>query len=129
MRKNIYIFVVLLIVMMVTSCTSKKSVLQEATGASSKQTKYIEKRLEEDKISYSTVVISSNSVLDGMDTDWHAFDLVDEDGTTHILILRKSDNDFTAVLDSNGRNIDGLIDSGLIPALFENGEYKFQNDK
>jgi hypothetical protein len=64
-----------------------------------------------------------------MDTDdWQAYDLFAEDGTTYVLILRKSDNDFSAVLDNEGRLISGLISNALIPALFEDGSYKFNED-
>ncbi len=125
MRKNIYLFAVMSMVFTFSSCTYEKSALQEATGASSKQTKYLENKLEQINITYETVAVSSNPIVDGMDINWLAYDLIANDGTSHVLILRKSDNDFTAVLDSDGRNLDGVIDNGVTPALFKNGEYIF----
>jgi hypothetical protein len=50
---------------------------------------------------------------------------VTEDGFSYVLILGKSDNDFTAVLDNKGRLISGNIDRSVTPALYINGEYKF----
>lgn len=119
MRRNIILVVMLLTALMLASCTSEKSELQQATGASRKQTKHIEHRLAALDITYTAVSVSSNPIIDGMDLNWHAFDLIAEDDITHVLILKKTNNAFTAVLDSEGRVIEGLIDNGITPALFE----------
>ena len=99
--------------------------LQEATGSTGKKLEYIEELLDKYNVAYKTVVPSSNPIIDGMDTNWVAYDLIDESGDSYVLILRKSDQDFTAILNSNGLLLEGMIDSGVTPALFINGNYKY----
>jgi beta-lactamase regulating signal transducer with metallopeptidase domain len=103
-----------------------QSQLQKITGATQEQAKQIELRLADCGVSYQTLAYSSNPITAGMHTDWQAYDLLTEDGSSYVLILRKSDNDFTAVLDNDGRLISGMIDNGVTPALYSNGEYKFK---
>ncbi|MGE4484109.1 MAG: M56 family metallopeptidase [Oscillospiraceae bacterium] len=102
-----------------------QSQLQKITGATNEQAEQLELRLAECGVSYQTIAYSVNPITEGMGTDWQAYDLVTEDGFSYVLILRKSDNDFTAVLDNKGRIISGNIDSAVTPALYINGEYKF----
>jgi len=105
-----------------------QSQLQKITGATDEQAEQIESQLTDCGVSYQTITYSTNPITEGMDTDWQAYDLSTEDGASYVLILRKSDNDFTAVLDSEGRLISGLIDNGVTPALYINGEYKFADE-
>lgn len=99
--------------------------LQKITGATDEQAEQIKTQLAECGVSYQTIDYSVNPITEGMGIDWQAYDLVTEDGFSYVLVLRKSDNDFTAVLDNKGRLISGEIDSGVTPALYINGEYKF----
>jgi len=80
--------------------------------------KSIEKILARNNITYETVAISTNPLMAGMDEHWQAYDLTDENGKVYILILRKEDFDFTAVLENDGTLIEGLIDNGVTPLLF-----------
>lgn len=106
------------------SPTERAKLLQKVTGATNKQMGIIEYWItEEGHITYERVSVSNNPALEGMDTNWKAFDLTDGNGNTYMLILRKLDNDFTALLDSKGRLICGSIDNGVTPALFEDGKY------
>jgi len=105
-----------------------QSQLQKITGATDEQAEHIESHLAECGVSYQTIAYSVNPIAEGMDTDWQAYDLVTEDGSSYVLILRKSDNDFTAILDSEGRLISGLIDNGVLPALYEDGVYRFAKE-
>jgi len=102
-----------------------QSQLQKITGATHEQAERVEFYLAECGISYQTIANSINPITEGMDTDWQAYDLLTEDGFSYVLILRKSDNDFTAILDHEGRLISGIIDNRVTPALYINGEYKF----
>ena len=102
-----------------------QSLLQEITGATHEQAKQIESHLAEYGVSYQAIAHSINPITVGMDTDWQAYDLFTENGSAYVLILRKSDNDFTAVLDDEGRLISGLIDNVVTPALFIDGKNKF----
>ena len=113
--KKIIIFIVFAILIL-SSC-AKKTPLQEFTGMKTEQATFIENILAEHNITYTKVAISSNPITNGMDEHWQAYDLIDEDNSSHVLILRKEDYDFTAVLDNEGRIIYGLIDNGIIPAL------------
>jgi len=111
-----------------------ENVLQKATGLTDELSKHIEEVLQYHNITYTSINASSNPIIAGMDTHWQAFDLVCADGETYVLILRKSidgkyHDDYTALLDSDGRMLDGIIDNWLIPALFENGVYIFGEHK
>lgn len=109
------------------ACAPAISPLQSAAGTMPKQTRHIERRLARKSIVCTAVTVSSNAVVKGMDTYHQAYDLMAKDGATYILILRKSDGDFTAVLDHDGRLIDGIIDNSVTPALFPDDCYKFEN--
>jgi len=98
-----------------------QSLLQEITGATHEQAEQIESHLAECEVSYQTIANSINPITEDMDTNWQAYDLVTENGSSYVLILRKSDNEFDAVLDNEGRLISGFIDSGVTPALFIDG--------
>jgi len=76
-----------------------------------------------------TVAISRNPVVDGMAAPWIAYDLTDELDTSFVLILRRLDYDFTSILESNGRQIEGVIDSSITPALYIDGDYIFDVSK
>ena len=99
--------------------------LAAITGATEKQLEYIEDVLARHDIFYKTVAISNNPIVDGMDNHWAAYDLYSDDGAYYVCILRKSDCDFTAILDCDGRLLEGMIDSGVTPALYINGDYVF----
>lgn len=110
------------ILMFVILIANKKTALQVATNATVKQSKTIEKILKQENIGYSSemlISLSENSILDGMDQNWEAYDLINKDGSNFLLILRKADKDFTALLDSENNLLCGLIDNGVLPKLFE----------
>ena len=96
-------------------------ILQETIDSTNEQTKDIERFLALHNISYKAVDVSNNPIAYGMDPHWQAYDLID-DNETYVLILRE-DNDFTAVLYSDGRLIEGMIDNGITPALFNKRGY------
>lgn len=50
--------------------------------------------------------------------------LINKDGNKYLLILRKSDKDFTAVLDNENKLLSGIIDNGILPKLFTNMKEK-----
>lgn len=102
------------------------SMLQKATGDSSRQAQVIAKHLAESNITYSSISISNNPIVDGIHIGWKAYDLFTDDGTSYVLILRKSDNDFTSVLDSDGLVISGMVDNVVTPALYVDGKYIFE---
>lgn len=102
-----------------------QSPLQVLTGATEEQAELIELHLAECGVSYETIANSVNPITEGMNTNWRAYDLFAEDGSSYVLILGKPDNDFTAVLDYEGGLISGIIDNVITPALYINGEYKF----
>lgn len=124
------IFVVVLSVGFAVNRTGDaQSQLQKITGATDEQAERVAYHLAECGVSYQTIAYSINPITEGMDTDWQAYDLLTEDGSSYVLILRKSDNDFTAVLDNEGRLISGIIDNGVTPALYITGEYKFADER
>lgn len=102
-----------------------QSQLQKMTGATSGQAEQIERLLDMNGVSYQTIADSVNPITAGMDTNYQAYDLFAEDGSSYVLILRTSDHDFTAVLDDEGNIIWGLIDNDITPALFTIGGWKF----
>jgi len=107
---------------------------QELTGAETHELELIHWNLVYGaKIAgYEDVSVSNNQfITPGMDQNWAAYDLTDSDGKTYVVILRKPvlfegtsyGYDFTAVLDSDGRLLCGMIDSGIVPALYQDNEY------
>jgi len=127
MKECIGLIGVILTLLILVSCNSKTA-LQEVTGATNRQGKVIENWLSDANVTYEKVSISTNPLIEGMDENFTAYDLMSSDGITYVLILRKSDNDFTAVLDSEGKLLGGLVDNVVTPALFDNG-YIYSNSK
>lgn len=114
------ITLMIVIILMFSSC-STKSEFQKVINATSKQSESIENILEQLDINYSadTVInISNHDIVDGMDKAWEAYDLTNKDGSKYLLILRKSDKDFTAVLDSENKLLSGIVDNGILPKFF-----------
>lgn len=114
---------ILVLVMVATiainlSACSTNSVLKEATGSTNTQAKTIESMLADIDIVSKSLEPSINPLTHNMDDGWKAYDLISEDGNTYLLILRKEDNDFTAVLDSEGKLLSGLISNAVLPAYF-----------
>ena len=119
LKKFILILLVLLFaiqMLMLVSC-AQKSILQTVTGASGKELKAIEKLLDVHDIHGVSIEPSENPVTEGMRDDWEAFDLNDEDGSTYLLFLRKSDTSFEALLNDKNELVEGLVDSKSLPAL------------
>lgn len=54
-----------------------------------------------------------------MDENWKAYDIMSKDGSKYLLILRKSDKDFTAILDADNNMIYGIVDNGVLPKYFD----------
>lgn len=108
----------------VNSTGDAQSQLQKITDATQEQTAQIELHLAACGVSYQKVVNSSNSITEGMDTNWQTYDLFSVDSSSSVFILRKSDNAFTAVLDHEDRLISGMIDNRATSALYANGAYK-----
>ena len=103
-----------------TNATSvSKNSLQEIMNTTKKQSDFIEGILSGYGISYYEVRVSTSSIVTGMDADWNAYDLIGSNGDSHILIVRDSDNDLTAILTSDGGLIFGLIDNCVLPMLFD----------
>lgn len=103
--------------------------LQNATGAKDRDIELIHWYLAygANITSYDKVCISNNPIITtGMHTDWVAFDLYSNDSDTFVLILKKPiicdsheyGYDFTAVLDTEGRLLAGMIDDTITPMLF-----------
>ena len=122
MKKLILILFVLLFavqMLMLVSC-AQKSVLQTVTGASGKELKAIEEHLNDHDIHYIAIEPSENPITEGMDNEyWEAFDISDEDGSSYLLFLRKSDKSFEALLNDKNEVIDGLVDNASLPQFPE----------
>ena len=122
MKKFIGSITLMTIITFMFSSCSTKSEFQKEINATSKQSKSIENILEQLDINYNSDTVvntSNNDIVDGMDKAWEAYDLTNKDGSTYLLILRKSDKDFTAVLDSENKILSGIIDNGILPNFFD----------
>nr|WP_308545324.1 hypothetical protein [uncultured Lachnoclostridium sp.] len=122
MLKFIGTITLMTLIVFMSSSYSTKTELQKEINSTSKQSKSIENILEHLDINYNsdTVVnISNNDIVDGMDNAWEAYDLTNKDGSKYLLILRKSDKDFTAVLDNENKILFGIIDNGILPKFFD----------
>ena len=108
----------LLILALLIYFNSGKTEFMRVTGATTKQQCLIEYYLNLHYIKYDYITISNNPLTYGMDSNWIAYDLTNNDFTsTYLLILHKNDLAFTAVLYSDGTLIEGFTDS-ILPALF-----------
>ncbi|WP_029501297.1 hypothetical protein [Lachnoclostridium phytofermentans] len=122
MLKFIGTITLMTLIVFMSSSYSTKTELQKEINSTSKQSKSIENILEHLDINYNsdTVVnISNNDIVDGMDKAWEAYDLTNKDGSKYLLILRKSDKDFTAFLDNENKILFGIIDNGILPKFFD----------
>lgn len=122
MLKFIGTITLMTLIIFMSSSYSTKTELQKEINSTSKQSKSIENILEHLDINYNsdTVVnISNNDIVDGMEKAWEAYDLTNKDGSKYLLILRKSDKDFTAVLDNENKILFGIIDNGILPKFFD----------
>lgn len=118
MKKRILLstFIALLTLSLVGCNTN--SVLRETTGATYLQSRKIASWLSAADIECESMKDSGNPLIEGMDAHYKAFDIIGKDGNTYLLILRKDDNDFTAVLNSDGELLHGMIDDCVLPVYF-----------
>lgn len=107
------------IVFLTSTTAIADSRLKEAINAKDEQLHVIENELAKAGIVIDTIDSSSNPFIEGMDKGWEAYDIIGKDGSGYLLILRESDNDFTAILDGNNNLIGGMVDSGVLPKYFE----------
>ena len=100
-----------------------QNTLYSSDAKSSENLNFVDNMLINNEIHCVKIVTSTQSIMEGLGADWQAFDLTDTNGNLYILILRKSDNDFTAILDSNGKILGGMMDNTVAPKLFQYGKY------
>lgn len=130
MLKKITIYLIISSMLLLASCQSSKIELQEVTGISNRISNFIEEILEHHNITYETVRASTNLYTKGLSKGWRAFDLVGEDGGYYTVLLDILPlgvySDFSALLNSDGWLIEGMINPQMIPAVFENEDrYKY----
>ncbi len=119
----------LMIIMMCASCASEKTKLQEVTGANAEVAEYVDDVLIEKNIEYEMVEVSENPITEGMDENWQAYDLITEDDTTYVLVLTKLGDNYAALLDGRGELLDGMVDNGVTPALFDEEGYLYSEER
>ena len=95
------------------------SLLQQVTGATANQSKIVDEFIVAASVEYDKITVSMNPLTEGMDENWEAYDLTSEEGNTYLLIVRKSDKDFTALIDSDNKLLAGIIDNGILPKMYE----------
>ena len=94
------------------------TILQKALNAPEEKIRYIDHILVEHSIECVEINISENPIIKGMDTNWIAYDIITENNGTYILIVRKEDKDFTALIDYNNRQLTGTLDTGVLPETY-----------
>lgn len=117
MKKIVLSIIIALLMLSLIGCNTN-SVLRETTGTTYLQSKTIVDWLGAVDIECESIADSCNPLTEGMDIYHKAYDLIGKDGSTYLLILRKEDNDFTAVLNSDGELLYGLVDNAVLPAYF-----------
>ena len=95
------------------------NLLREVTKATAAQSRDIKNILMEVGIDIDSIDVSSSAIIEGMDENWKAYDIMSKDGSKYLLILRKSDKDFTAILDADNNLIYGIVDNGVLPKYFD----------
>ena len=85
---------------------------------------YAVNKLSELSIECASINISNNTIIEGMDAiNYKAFDLIDIYGNNYLFILRKNDNEFIVLLNSNNKLIEGILDNSLLPQYFSDFIY------
>jgi hypothetical protein len=126
MKKKIllvYGVLILTIIVLAFLTFGPKTVIQKATGATAAQGAKIKAELEKLNLKCVKLSKSTSPFVEGMDPNWHAFDMIGNDNKKYILVLQRSNNSLTAVLDEKGSILAGLIDNGIAPGLFKNRGY------
>lgn len=125
MKKVICASSLIILLVVFSSCNSSKTILQTGISANAKQSQFIESTLLE-QLSIECASIKSadmgNPILEDLDENWEAYDLISKDDLKYILILRKSDKDLACVLNDKNELVFGLAEGSVIPKYFEFNE-------
>ena len=142
-KKNILLVMGFLFVL--SSCSNINTILQE-TGHVEVQAAFFEERIELDNTEYTeisehnepldfnvyswrtileaynienySIIESKSPLVVGMPEEWVAYDIYCIRGNVYLLILRKSDEDFVALINSDNILMEGIIDGGMLPKAF-----------
>ncbi|MDD6045894.1 MAG: M56 family metallopeptidase [bacterium] len=96
-----------------------EALLKEGTGAQGKYLDYLKTLFADLEIDIRTISESDNSIVEEMDDEhYEAFDVHDKDGREYLLLLRKEDKSFEALLDDANNVLYGLVDNGMLPKYF-----------
>lgn len=98
-KKVSVIFLSAVVCLSLAAC-GKKSAIQEATGASTKQAQAIETAIADAGIRYETIHKTTKKDSNGIYNP-NAYDLLDKDGNEYFLILDSKSN-LLLILDNNG---------------------------
>lgn len=93
-------------------------VLQQTLDTTEEKIEYIDNILKMFDIQCVELKVSENPIVKGMDTNWIAYDIITEKGNQYVLIVRKHDKDFTALIDNNNRQLTGILDNGILPETY-----------
>lgn len=97
-----------------------EALLKEEVGASGEYLDYLKTLFAGLKIDILSISKSDNLILAGMDNEYYeAFDVHGKDGREYLLLLRKEDRSFEAILDDENQVLYGLVDNAMLPKFFE----------
>ncbi|MDR1643304.1 MAG: hypothetical protein LBT59_26715 [Clostridiales bacterium] len=115
----LYGVLILAILIMAFILYGPKSQIERVTGAARAQSWKIESALKELNLKCKKLSKSSSPFVVGMDPTWSAYDMVNKDGKKYLIILLEENKTLMAVLNADGIILDGVIDSGMVPGLFD----------
>ena len=129
MKKMRYVLIVCVIILFMGIMlwnNNTYSALQEVTNTNRKQSRQIEELLMQElsfQCRNAEKANIENPVLKGMNNNYEAYSICDNEGREYTLILRTEDKDVACVLDDGNQLVFGLVDSGLLP------NYSFEGTK
>lgn len=116
---GILIVLILTISFATSAMDPNEAILKAQTGASGRELRYLRSIFADFGIQAASISPSDNPITQGMDeTCSAAFDVQSTEGREYLLLLRREDQSFRALLDHENKVLYGLVDTATLPQYF-----------
>ena len=116
---GILIVLILTISFATSAMDPNEAILKAQTGASGRELRYLRSIFADFGIQAASISPSDNPITQGMDeTCSAAFDVQSTEGREYLLLLRREDQSFRALLDHENKVLYGLVDTATFPQYF-----------
>lgn len=89
---------------------------QKLTDASISESLKIVRIFKEKGIKYEEINVSEEDIVSGMNDQYFAYDLIQDDKINYIIILSQ-EKQLSAILDRNGKLVFGIVDTSMFEFL------------